>query len=80
MTVSKTIEVIFQGQDKLSSTIGSVSGHIADFSGSIQDATKPLLDMSVAILKVDAVVGALPWVDSPLRMPRALNLKGPLLS
>ena len=77
--VKKTIEILFMGTDKLSGTIGDVAGKVADFSGSIQDATKPLLDMSVAILKVDAVVGALAVGGLALAYAKSIEFEGAVI-
>ncbi len=57
--VKKTIEILFQGTDKMSSTVGTLSKKLGTFADSAQSATQPLADMADAIVKVDVVLAAL---------------------
>ena len=48
---TKTVEIIFQGIDKMSSITSSVEKGITDFAGKLEDVTAPLAALTENILK-----------------------------
>lgn len=59
MSVSKTIEIIFKGNDKVSGVIDTVSGGIGQLGEGISSVTSPLSGITDSILKMDAALAAL---------------------
>jgi len=57
--LEKTVAIIFQGEDKLSKSITTMSGSLDKFGGKVVSATQPLADMSEKVLKVEAALAAM---------------------
>jgi TP901 family phage tail tape measure protein len=57
--LTKTVKIIFAGEDKLSQTINGIEGGLNNLSANVSKATQPLADFTDSILKVDAVLLAL---------------------
>lgn len=58
-TLEKTIEIIFQGDDRSINAFKSVNRSLADFEGVLTSVTGPLASVADDILKVDATLAAL---------------------
>lgn len=54
--VSKTVEIIFAGIDKVSDTTASIAGNIDNLAGKFGDVTQPLADMAGWVEKADAAI------------------------
>lgn len=59
MSVQKTIEIVFKGNDKVSSVIDTVSGGFSTLGEGIGDITGPLSSITDDILKLDVALSAL---------------------
>jgi TP901 family phage tail tape measure protein len=57
--LEKTVSVLFKGDDKISSTMQSISGNLGSFGNKIESSTQPLADMALAIEKIDVALLAL---------------------
>ena len=58
-SIARTIEVIFQGTDKMSGVMGNISGEVSKFGSSIDAIAAPLAGVADSVLKVDAAIAAL---------------------
>jgi TP901 family phage tail tape measure protein len=57
--LEKTIEIIFQGDDRSSAAIGSVIGSMNKLEGAVTAVTNPLAEMANMVLKTEAALMAL---------------------
>jgi len=57
--LKKTIEVVFQGTDHLSSTIKGINSDLGNINGAVSDATEPFANMAEMVWKAEAAVIAL---------------------
>lgn len=53
---SQTVEIIFEAVDRLGAGISSATGRIEGFAGSVEQATQPLANVTLGILKFEAAV------------------------
>lgn len=54
--LSKTVEIIFAGVDRVSNTTASIAGNVDSLAGKLGDVTQPLADMAAWVEKADAAI------------------------
>ena len=57
--LEKTVAIIFQGDDRLSRSITTMSRSLDNFGGKVVSATQPLADMAAKVLKLEAALTAM---------------------
>lgn len=57
--ITRTVEVIFQGTDRIGSTITTISGRLDYLANSVQSAAQPFADLADTALKAEAALAAL---------------------
>jgi TP901 family phage tail tape measure protein len=57
--VSRRVQIIFEGDDRVSSVINGVSGNLDAFSSRISGVTQPLANLTQSILTLEAAAAAL---------------------
>lgn len=57
--LTKTVSIIFQGVDKVSDNISSVSSKINTLSGVVEGAARPFATLADGVLKIDTALAAL---------------------
>ena len=57
--LSKTVEIIFEGDDRVGKTITGISGSLESLGGKAVSATQPLADLAESAVKLEAALAAM---------------------